>query len=240
MTIVLMDANFFLNLRLDMTASFYKHGSAPFRAVMEDIEEGRPPYDGPFYGDDPEPPHQAEWQQSRDAMVLMGAVSVSLLAGALHVFLETMLKLHGNTSVFQKLPKSVGWWRNHQSYFKSIGLDFALSGANLELLSAMILARNSVMHQDGLINSTPVFRDKDLKEMKSQFFISAVEQEMLEALNAGEEEAFLFSPNIDVDEEKLTKAISEVRTLTTWLESSLWEQRRSPTFVGPVVNSRVN
>lgn len=230
-----MDANLFLSLRLDMIESFYKRGSAPFRSIMDDIEAERPPYEGPFYGDEPEPPHQSTWQQSQDAVLLMGAVSLSLLAGALQVFLDTMVKAYGNLDAFKKVTSQGGWWGRHQTYFKMLGLDLSHSGADLELLSAMILARNSVMHQEGLINSTPVFRDGDLAKMKSQFFISPLEEAMLKGFDEGEEDTFLFAPNIDVDEQKLAKTISEVRKLTTWLEAACWELRRSPSFTGPVV-----
>jgi hypothetical protein len=221
-----MDANHFLNLRLDMISNFYQQGSAPFRSVIEAIETKAPPYDEPSSGDSPESPHQEKWQQAQDSVDLLGAVSVSLLAGALQVFLDTMVRLYGNAEEFSKASKKLGWWGKHQSYFKSLGLDFAQSGADLELLSAMILARNSVMHQEGLTNSVPVFRDRDMSEMKSEFFINPFEQEMLKGLDEGEEDTFLFAPNVHVDEAKLTQAIAEVRTLARWLESAIWDKLR--------------
>lgn len=232
-----MNANYFLDLRLDMIANFYTQGSLPFRTTMADIEAGRPPYDGPFLGDDPEPPHQVAWQQSRDALLLMGAVSVSLLAGALQVFLDTMVKLYGNQADFSRYSMKRGWWGRHQAYFQALGLDFSQSGGDIDLLSAMILARNSVMHQEGLINSTPVFRDKDLGEMKSPFFFSPLELQLFQDFAEGKGDTFLFSPNIDVTEEKLVQVIAEVRKLTGWLETSIWEKMRSPTFIGPVIHS---
>lgn len=231
-----MDANFFLSLRLDMIASFYKQGSAPFLSTMEAIEAGRPPYDGPSTGEEPEPPHMGTWQQSQDSTVLMGAVSLSLLAVALQVFLDTMVKNYGVVEDWKKQSGQHGWWGKHQAYFKAAGLDFAQSGADLELLSAMILARNSVMHQEGLTNSTPVFRDKDMETMTSRFFISTTELDMLRSFDLGEEDTFLFAPNIHVDEEKLAKTIAEVRTLTTWLESACREASRQRGRVGSVGN----
>ncbi|WP_304350856.1 hypothetical protein [Comamonas testosteroni] len=225
-----MDANHFLNLRLDMIANFYQLGSAPFRAITAAIEAKTPPYDKASTGDSPEPPCLEKWQQAQDSVDLLGAVSVSLLAGALQVFLDTMVKLYGDAEEFSKASKKLGWWGKHQSYFKGLGLDFGQSGADLELLSAMILARNSVMHQEGLTNSVPVFRDKDMREMKSEFFISPFEHEMLKGLDEGEEDSFLFAPNVHVDEAKLTQAITEVRTLTRWLESAIWAklQQQNP------------
>lgn len=232
-----MNANHFLNHRLDMIAHFYQHGSAPFRSIMADIEANVAPSDCPTYGDNPEPPNMEKWQQCQDSVALLGAVSVSLLAGALQVFLDTMVKHYGLSEEFGKASKKLGWWGKHQSYFRSVGLDFAQSGADLDLLSAMILARNSVMHQEGLTNTVPVFRDRDMTEMTSQFFINPAEHEMLKGFDDAEDDTFLFAPNIHVDEEKLTKAIAEVRKLTSWLESAIWDKLRHPNFTGPIVYS---
>jgi hypothetical protein len=221
-----MDANFFLSLRLDMIAQFYELGSAPFRSTMQQIEDGVPPYEPP-YTEDGEPPFELAYNKANDSVVLLGAVSISLLAGALQVFLDTMVKLYCSQVEFKQTRTSTGWWGKHQNYFKALGLDFVMSGTDLALLSEIVLARNSVMHQEFLTISTAVYRDSDLEQIKTPFFISETEAKVLESFDDGEEDSFLFAPTIHVDQPKLVTAIAEVRLLTGWLEKAIWEKLRN-------------
>ena len=217
-----MDANYFLGLRLDMIAHFYEVGSAPFRSSMQQIEDGVPPYVPP-YSEDAEPPFELAYNQANDSVTLMGAVSISLLAGALQIFLDTMVKLYGNQEEFKRTKTQAGWWGRHQNYFKALGLDFAKSGADLPLLSEIVLARNSVLHQEFLTQSTAVYRESDLEQIKTPFFISEMEAKMLKNFDDGEEDSFLFPPTIHVDQSKLNTVIIQVRLLTSWLEKAMWD-----------------
>jgi hypothetical protein len=95
-----MDANYFLNFRLDFIKNFYEVGSKPFTTIKYDIEEGIPPYEPP-YSEDGDPPFELAWKQADDSLTLLGGACISMLAGSLHVFLDTLVKLHGSESAFK-------------------------------------------------------------------------------------------------------------------------------------------
>jgi len=221
-----MDANYFLGCRLDLVEHFYRQAAVPFQATMEAITGGKPPFDSPPYSEDGEPPYEVEYYRERDCLRLLGATSLSSLAGSLQVFLDTLLTLHGDQAQFLKTSSEGGWWGRHQRYYSGCGLDFAQSGANLDLLNDVVLARNSVMHQTYLANESASYRDDDLNKLTRPFFVSESEETLLNGLG-DDGTPYLFSPTIEVNAQKLGIAIAEIRRLGRWLEDSIWEKKLS-------------
>ncbi|MBG4736766.1 hypothetical protein ACPTHL_18260 [Pseudomonas aeruginosa] len=205
-----MDANYFLTSRLDMIAQFYKVAAAPFFLIKKQIEDGEAPYEPP-YSEDGEPPFLLEWTRAEDSLKLLGGVCVSLVAGSLQLYLDTIVERYGNLKEFKEV-KGAGWLKKHQNYFKMHGYDFQSSGADLALLSEVILARNAVIHHDQITSDVASYSDDDLKKIPSPFFVSEREQELLSNLKA-DTSPWLYPPTIHVDENKLLKAIAEAKKL---------------------------
>ncbi|HGW5375677.1 TPA: hypothetical protein ACNIJL_004707 [Pseudomonas aeruginosa] len=205
-----MDANFFLTSRLDMIAQFYKVAADPFRLIKQQIEAGDAPYEPP-YSEDGEPPFQVEWSRAEDSLKLLGGVCVSLVAGSLQLYLDTIVERYGDIKKFKRITGK-GWLERHQKYFMEHGHDFAKSGADLALLSEVVLARNAVMHHDQITSDVASYSDDDLNKIPSPFFVSERERELLDAFEMNTS-PWLFPPTIFVDEEKLLRAIVEVKKL---------------------------
>lgn len=212
-----MDANYFLSFRLDFIKNFYEVSSKPFEQLKFDIENGVTPYEPP-YAEDGEPPFELLWNQANDSLTLLGGACISMLGGSLHVFLDTLVKLHGDEEAFKKTKSVNGWWGKHQNYFKNAGnIDFKDSGCDMALLEEIILARNRVQHPDNLTGTNANYLAKDLEKVPSPFFVNETESEILNRLGDGDG-GWLVSPTVYVDLVKLTKAIDEVRKLGRWLD----------------------
>jgi hypothetical protein len=211
-----MDANYFLNFRLDFIKNFYEVGSKPFAAIKYEIEEGIPPYEPP-YSEDGDPPFEAAWGQADDSLNLLGGACISMLAGSLHVFLDTLVKLHGNEAAFKKTKSDNGWWGKHQNYFKTAeNIDFKDSGCDMNLLEEIVLARNRVQHPGNLTGTNAQYLADDLEKVPSLFFVNDTEADIFQRLG-DEQSSWLLAPTVYVDLVKLNKAIDEVRKLGSWL-----------------------
>lgn len=232
-----MDANHFLGQRLELITVFYRQGAAPFLATMQAIEDGTGEWANPPYSEDAGPVYELEYNQARACLLLLGTTAITSIAGSLQLFLDTMVKLYGDKAHYLKSGAEGGWWGKHQRYFAARGLDFAKSGANITLLTDVVLARNSVQHQEFLTSDRASYRDEDLAKLGNPFFINESEAAMLKDLG-DEATPYLYAPTIELDEAKLVIAVSEVKKLTSWLETSIWEMLRPPSFMGPIVNSK--
>ncbi|HGM6151750.1 TPA: hypothetical protein ACKP1S_002846 [Pseudomonas aeruginosa] len=210
-----MDANFFLISRLDMIAQFYNVAAAPFVLIKKQIEDGDAPYEPP-YSEDGEPPFLLEWTRADDSLKLLGGVCVSLVAGSLQLYLDTIVERYGDLREFKKM-KGAGWLEKHQNYFKKHGYDFQSSGADLALLSEVILARNAVIHHDQITSDVASYSNDDLRKIPSPFFVSEREQQLLSNLNMNTS-PWLLLPTIHVDEDKLLKAIAEAKKLAACVD----------------------
>jgi hypothetical protein len=219
-----MDANFFLVSRLDLITSFYRQGAAPFLATMAAITDETGDYANPPYSEDSEPPYQLEWEQAQTCLLLLGATCISSLAGAMQVFLDTLVQEHGDQAKCKTYGKKDGWWAMQQRYFAAHELDFAHSGADVGLLTDVVLARNSVQHPKSLTNDRASYRDDDLKKLKSPFFLSEEEAAVLKGTGS-KISSYLFQATIEVDEAKLTVAVGEMKKLGHWLQHSIWKQK---------------
>lgn len=210
-----MDANFFLTSRLEMILQFYKVAADPFHLIKKQIEAGEAPYEPP-YSEDGEPPFQVEWSRADDSLKLLGGVCVSLVAGSLQLYLDTIVKRYGNLDEFKKV-KGKGWLEKHRRYFMTHGYDFVKSGADLALLSEVVLARNAVMHHDQITSDVASYSSDDLNKLPSPFFVSERERELIDGLDISTS-LWLFPPTIYIDEEKLQKAIAEAKKLAASID----------------------
>ena len=214
-----MDAMYFFGFRLDFIKNFYETSSQPFLKIKSDIENGVEPYEPP-YAEDDEPCFELEWNQADTSLVVLGGSCISMLGGALHLLLDSLMHLHGDVDEFVATKSKDGWWGKHQSYFHARGVDFSSSGVDMTLLSEIVLARNRVQHPEGLTTGNAKYQQEDLDKVSNPFFVKATEVELFQSLN-GEGHLPLFMPEIFVDLEKLVAAIEEVRKFGRWFTQKL-------------------
>ncbi len=212
-----MDAFYFLNYRLEFVKNFYEVSAQPFAAIKHAIEDGTPPYEHP-YAEDGESPFQETWNQANDSLTLLGGACISMIGGALHVYMDTLVKLYGNVETFNKTKSDGGWWNRYQSYFKAAGnIDFRESGCDMAVVEEIVLARNRVQHPGSLTSNIAQYLDSDLKKMRSPLFIREAEAEFIKRLGDGDD-SWLLPPTVYVDWERLNTAIEEVKRLGSWLD----------------------
>ena len=141
-----MDVHFFLTDRLAFIRQFYENASRPFFEQQRKIEDGEAPFI-PIYSEDDEPPYLNEWVEASESLQVLGYSCLSMLAAALHLYLETWTKqLVPVGGAFKKEFKK-GWFNGYRAYFSvRLNIQFDQAPADLTLLEEVILARNRFQH----------------------------------------------------------------------------------------------
>ena len=151
-----MDLAHFLNQRLDFVEYFHATTTASYEEVLRKIEAGEPPYvdeRNPEYAD--EPPFLDEWQRADAAMTITGAACLDLLQSTFHAYLDEYMEQIGNKHVIPQLKTlgQKGWFGNYRAFFeKYLEIQWEASGADLNLLEQVILARNDFTHNTDLLS----------------------------------------------------------------------------------------
>lgn len=143
-----MDVAFFLKQRVGFIRQLYRDSTSPFVERMRLIEEEQPPYVPP-HSENSEPAFLSDWIDASDSVQVLCHACVSMLAGALRVYFETWERA-AHINVDQDVRKRVfkhGWLRGYEAVFaEHLGVKFLDSGADLDLLEQVILARNRSQH----------------------------------------------------------------------------------------------
>jgi hypothetical protein len=151
-----MDLAYFLNQRLKFVEYFHASTSAFFEEIKSKIEAGEPPYvdkRDPEYAD--EPAFLEDWERADAAITLSGAACLDVLQSTFHEFLEEYMVEIGSKSIIPHLKEmgKTGWFANYREFFeKHLHIDWARSGADLDLLGQVILARNDFTHNVDLFS----------------------------------------------------------------------------------------
>jgi len=96
---------------------------------------------------------------------------------------------------------------------------FLDSGADLDLLEQVILARNRSQHPGSLTRVRPTHAPIELTKHRSLFFLDDRERELLveaEANGMDMGSVWMMEPSLHVDAGKLEKALAEVEHFATW------------------------
>lgn len=151
-----MDLAYFLNQRLAFVEYFHTGTTASFQEVKRKIEAGEPPYvdvRDPEYVD--EPAFFKEWEKADAAMAITGAACLDLLQSTLHAFLNEYMRQIGQERIIPQLGrlKQKSWLGNYKVFFQVyLQIEWAASGADLDLLEQVILARNDFTHNSDLFS----------------------------------------------------------------------------------------
>jgi len=152
-----MDLAHFFNQRLTFVEYFHANTTASFESIKNKIEAGEPPYVDTRHPDDPddEPAFLEEWQRADAAITITGAACLDLLQSTFRAFLDEYMDLIGNKQVIPNLKKleQKSWFGNYKKFFQDyLEIDWAASGADLELLEQVILTRNDFTHNVDLLS----------------------------------------------------------------------------------------
>jgi hypothetical protein len=210
-----MELDHFLNQRLKFVQFFYSNTVAAFEEIVRKINAGEPPYidERPFEDCD-EPAFLEEWSDAQDAMNVAGVACLDILQSTLHVFLDEYMCEIGGKHLVPRM-KEMGrksWFRNYEAFFdESLGIKWANSGVDLNLIEQVILARNDFTHNPDLLSVHSFQTDfHSTKHPDSAF-------------TRRDWPAFFKGKVLYVSAEDLARAIEAVRQFAEYLESERQE-----------------
>jgi len=212
-----LDLAFFIKERLKFATYFFENASKPFVELISAIEKEEPPF-VPVYDESGEPQYLQEWQDARTGLESVGLTALSMVASSLQLFLNDWvryrLESRGDSQYKRKHRK--GWFHAYRKILEEVGLDLTACPANLELIEQAVLARNRGQHPDVLTMLQTTHSKSDLEKYPNPYFVTETDQRVIEQDNG--ELSWWLSPNVYVDESKLSTVISEVEKLCEWLE----------------------
>lgn len=210
-----MELVHFLNQRLKFVEYFHESTTASFEEVKSKIEAGESPYVDTCDPEDADEPAFLEKWERADAA---GAACLDLLQSTFHEFLDEYMNLIGSKSIIPHLNEmgKKSWFGNYRAFFdKYLQIDWAASGADLDLLEQVILTRNDFTHNIDLFSlgalQTPFHSDK--------YPDSAFAGQRLKTL-------FVQRMWLIVPGETLQRANGTLRTLCEYLDHERYELMR--------------
>lgn len=227
-----MDIRFFFERRLEFIKQLYLNGSAPFDERKRKIESEEDPFIPP-YSEDGEPPFQLEWEEAEASIQVLGSSCLSMISASLHIYLVAWQNRLGSAPDCTKSAFKNGWPSGYQAFYESHGSDkFETGPFDYSLVSEIVLARNSIQHDESLTSNTFGYRDSDLPKLSSPFFVSDHDRELAKQIDDGER-GWLYPPRIHITKEKFLHMISEISKLVEWLEKQgeqilhkRWEEKK--------------
>lgn len=211
-----------LSNRQDLTLAFrsYCSASAPFGELKRRIEAGVDPFVPP-YSEDGEPPFLDEWLEADESLQVLGYSCVSMLASALHLFLEAWVGQSGVPVDENSEFKKRGWLSGYNAHFTArFGIAFENGPANLKLLEEVVLARNRIEHPSSIISERPEYSTSDMKKLSHPLFVDKTEIALLD-LSKDEEPRWFMPPTVHVTESLLLGALTEVEKFAQWFDTEI-------------------
>ena len=217
-----LDISFFFNRRLEFIRKLYYTASEPYVERKRKIEAKEEPFVPP-YSEDGEPPFLEEWVEADESLHVLAYSCVSMLAAALHLYLETWVR-ESRVPVDELLRKSfkkVGWFPGYRTHFSQcFAIDFGVCPENLRLLEEVVLARNRFEHPTSITSIRTNYADADLEKLPHPFFVD--ERDAALFLDAEEgERAWFIPPTLHVTEKQLLAAIAVVEGFATWFDAEI-------------------
>lgn len=217
-----MDIYYFFNRRIDFIRQLYATASAPYVARKRMIEAEEEPFVPP-YSEDDEPAFLSEWLEADESLHVLAYSSVSMLAAALHLYLNTWVS-ESRVPVDEKLAKSfkkIGWFPGYKTHFsKRFAIEFNSFPGELRLLEEIVLARNRFEHPSSITSLRTQYADKDLQKLQHPFFVDEREIGLFADAEEGEK-AWLIPPTLHVSEKQLLAAITEIEKFAKWFEKEI-------------------
>lgn len=217
-----MDVFYFFSRRIDFIRQLYGTASAPYVERKRKIEAKEEPFVPP-YSEDGEPPFLEEWLEADESLHVLAYSCVSMLAAALHLYLETWV---GQSRVpvdetLRKSFKNLGWFPSYKTHFSQhFAIDFGSCPEPLGLLEEVVLARNRFEHPPSITNVRTQYADTDLRKLPHPFFVDEREADILTDAEEGEM-AWFIPPTLHVTETKLLAAITAVENFAKWFETEI-------------------
>lgn len=215
-----MDVLFFLKGRINFIRQLYSTASAPYVERKPKIEAEEDPFVPP-YSEDGEPPFLEESLEADESLHVLAYSSISMLAAALHLYLETWVKQTGvpiDDLLKQSVFKKSGWFAGYKTHFaRRFAITFEAGPAKLERLGEVVLARNRIVHPSSITSQKTQYADTDLNKLRHPFFVDEREAPLFADADEGEKTWFI-PPNVHVAEEQLFAALSEVERFAEWFE----------------------
>jgi len=227
-----VDAAFFLRLRTRFIGRYYSTGVRPFREIQRKIDAEESPYDelppsfDPEYG---EPAFLEEWIEADEASQVVGRSAVSLLSDALKLYFKALeQQLEFRLSADGKaIAKKEGFLAAYRSALGEVlETDWTDRPVRFDVIEQIVLARNRAQHGEHL--SILGARHDPNSLTKHRDLIFASEGELKMWVDDGADPDTWLAPRLEITEESLGAAITEVEKLTDWIEERIpdvWVRR---------------
>lgn len=220
-----MDVAYFFNRRLAFIRQFYLMTSGSYIERKRKIEAEEEPF-LPSYIDDGEPAFLDEWLEADTSLHVLAFSCVSMLAAALHLYLETWV-IESRVPVDESLKKSfkdVGWFQGYQAHYSQhFQISFEMCPEDLALLKEIVLARNRIEHPLSIVNLRSQYSCADIKKLPSPFFVDEKEQAFFAGIENSEKSWFI-SPTLYITEKHLFAAIAVAEGFSRWFELEIRRQ----------------
>jgi hypothetical protein len=214
-----MDVLWFLNRRMGFVRDFYTRASKPFVETMDKISNAEAPFDDPPYSEDGEPAFLAEWQDADEAIDFLGQSCISFIAASVKLYLvETereFRRMWGRMFPFPDVKVSEeGIVSGYEDWFRSLGIDFRSSGADIELIREVVATRNLAQHPASIglmrLSQRPVDREK----FPRPFFGHPLEKQIHD-----DEPSHEFAWMLSITPEAIAQSVNEVVKFGEWLDA---------------------
>jgi hypothetical protein len=181
----------------------------------------------PPYSEAGEPPFLEEWLEAEESLHVLAYSCVSMLAAALHLYLETWVKQSGcpvDELLKKKVFKKQGWFSGYKTHFSQrFAIQFEAAPVKHALLEEVVLARNRIEHPSSITSQRTQYADSDLKKLRHPFFVDDIEATLF--IDADEnEKSWFFPPTLHVTNDQLIAAISQVERFAVWFEAEIKNQ----------------
>ena len=227
-----MEIQYFLEERTEFIRYFFEVASRSFLEIHRQIKEGEPPFDNPPHDDGEEPPFLEDYSDAADGLNTVGRTAISMLKQAMEDYFhewEVRLGAPRDKGVAGAFKKG-GMFNGYRYHFENVlGTKWSDSGADLDLLEQVVLARNADQHETR-ITSRHANHSKEVMERFGDklHFVSDMERKYRERMRAGEEgfeDALPFwLGHLEVTKDDLVAATVELEKLVAFLEPRLNEK----------------
>lgn len=218
-----MDIRYFVGSRIAFIRQFYGSASATFLERKRKIEAQEDPFIPP-YSEDGEPPFLDEWLEADKSLHILAYSCVSMLASALHLFLEAWVGQSG-VPIDDSLKKSEfekrGWLLGYNAHFTArFGIAFENGPADFKVLEEVVLARNRIEHPYSITDQKTQYSTSDMRKLSNPLFVDKTEIALLN-LSEDKEPRWFMPPTVHVTESQLLTALTEVEKFSEWFDTEI-------------------
>ncbi|MEW9806424.1 hypothetical protein [Mesorhizobium marinum] len=224
-----MDAAFFLRRRTSLIRRYYATGVKPFRDIQRKINAEESPYDKtpPFF--DPEggePAFLDEYIEADEIVQVVGRSAVSLLSDSIKLYFKALeqqldFRLSAEGKATAKREGFLAAYKN--ALGEVLETNWTNCPVRFEVIEQIVLARNRAQHGDRL--SILGARHDANTLAKHRDLIFASEGELKMWVDEGADPDTWLAPRLEITQENLSAAITEVDKLADWVEKLIPDVR---------------